>query len=289
MGSFSRVAAERSMSPASIMKQMNVLEQRIGATLLRRTTHGIELTEAGQYLYSRAKELVAEADAAVGLARQIDGRNTRTIRIGSSLLRPGIVLTELWDQLCPDGGGYRFRLVPWDDDRDRVLSVIASLGRQTDFLVGAFLSRQMLRLARFCPLGTYNLCVAVPRSHRLAGRDKLTLEDLHGERLYMVKGGDIPQLCRLRDTLRRKHPDIRLTDAGFFYDRSVFRAREGSGGALLTLDAWADVSPGLVTLPVDWDFTVPYGILYAPQTAGPAADFLQALQEKLGEKGGEGI
>ena len=204
MGSFSRVAAERSMSPASIMKQMNVLEQRTGVTLLRRTTHGIELTEAGQYLYSRAKELIAEADAAVGLARQIDGRNTRTIRIGSSLLRPGIVLTELWDQLCPDGGGYRFRLVPWDDDRDRVLSVIASLGRQTDFLVGAFLSRQMLRLARFCPLGTYNLCVAVPRSHRLAGRDKLTLEDLHGERLYMVKGGDIPQLCRLRD-LRNAH------------------------------------------------------------------------------------
>ena len=105
MGSFSRVAAERSMSPASIMKQMNVLEQRTGVTLLRRTTHGIELTEAGQYLYSRAKELIAEADAAVGLARQIDGRNTRTIRIGSSLLRPGIVLTELWDQLCPDGGG----------------------------------------------------------------------------------------------------------------------------------------------------------------------------------------
>ena len=38
-----------------------------------------------------------------------------------------------------------------------------------------------------------------------------------------------------------------------------------------------------------YDFTVPYGILYAPQTAGPAADFLQALQEKLGESGGEGV
>ena len=60
--------------------------------------------------------------------------------------------------------------------------------------------------------------------------------------------------------------------------RKTFNTCEMTGSLLLTLDAWAGIHPALVTLPVNWDFTVPYGLLYAPDLSGPAKDFLERLQ-----------
>ena len=58
----------------------------------------------------------------------------------------------------------------------------------------------------------------------------------------------------------------------------TLNAGEQSGALLLTLDAWADVHPSLVTLPVDWDYTVPYGILYAKAPSEVISRFVSILQ-----------
>ena len=54
-GSFSMATEDLYVTPASVMKQINALENRLGLTLFRRTNQGVELTEAGQYLYGAAK------------------------------------------------------------------------------------------------------------------------------------------------------------------------------------------------------------------------------------------
>ena len=56
-GSLSKAAEDLFVTPASVMKQMNALEERLGLTLLKRTNHGIELTEAGKYIYQSAKQM----------------------------------------------------------------------------------------------------------------------------------------------------------------------------------------------------------------------------------------
>ena len=43
----------------------------------------------------------------------------------------------------------------------------------------------------------------------------------------------------------------------------------------MTLDCWADVHPSLVTLPVDWDFTIPYGLLYQLDPIPDVACFVE--------------
>ena len=217
---------------------------------------------------------------------QIQGlqqQSAKTIRVGSSFLNPGNVLIDLWNRVSPDPGEYRFKIVPYDDDHQKILSVVSSLGKTMDFMVGSFNSAQMLRLSRFCQLGEYRLCVAVPRNHRLAGREMLSLNDLHGERLVAVKQGDTLQLDRLRELLKLTHPQIILEDADYFYDMETFNHCEVTGSLLLTLDAWAGIHPALATLPVDWDFTVPYGLLYAPDLSSPAKEFLGRLQTAVGQ------
>ena len=38
--------------------------------------------------------------------------------------------------------------------------------------------------------------------------------------------------------------------------------REKNGQLLLNLECWKDIHPSLVTLPVEWNYTIPYGLLY---------------------------
>lgn len=280
-GSLSKAAEDLFVTPASIMKQMNALEERLGLKLLTRTNQGIELTEAGKYIYKAAKKLIADAEDAVLKAKTIEQRSIKTIRVGSSFLNPGRVLIELWNQISPNPSEYRFKIVPYSDDHEQILSVIASLGKDMDFMVGSFESQQMLNKSHFFELGRYHLCIAVPRTHRLASKSKLVLSDLHGEHLVTVKSGDTLHLDDLREILKMTHPQIIFEDAHYFYDMDTFNTCEITGSLLLTLDAWAGIHPSLVTLPIDWDYTISYGLLYSDQISETAQGFLEKVAQAL--------
>ena len=280
-GSLSKAAEDLFVTPASVMKQMNALEERLNLKLLKRTNQGIELTDAGKYIYDTAKKIIAESENAVQKAKAIEQRAMKTIRIGSSFLNPGKVLIDLWNKLCPASTEYRFKIVPYDDDHDQILSVVQSLGSKIDFMVGSFNSRQMLSISDFFELGRYPLCIAVSRNHRLASHKKLSLKDLHGEHLITVKSGDTLQLDEFREKLKMTHPQILFEDAHYFYDLETFNTCEVTGSLLLTLDAWSDIHPSLITLPVDWDFSVPYGLLFSKNLTDEAASFLKDIKSIL--------
>ncbi len=45
---------------------------------------------------------------------------------------------------------------------------------------------------------------------------------------------------------------------------------------LLTLECWKDVRPDLVSIPVNWRYDIPYGLLYA---LNPPQDVLNFIEE----------
>lgn len=261
------------------MKQMNALERRLGLTLLIRNHQGISLTAAGRSLYEDGKKLRAYASDAVIKAKQAGSRDSITIRVGSSLLNPSNVLTDLWGPLRETYGAYTFRIIPYEDTKEQILSVIDSLGDRIDILVGSFNSRSMRARANYLPLGTYRFCIALPEGHRLASRKALTLEDLHGERVVMVKSGDTEQIDEFHHMLRRKHPQIVIEEASYYYDLDTFNLCGQRGMPLLTLDAWAGIHPSLITLPLaDLDYGIPYGLLYARKPSEAVQGFIDIIK-----------
>ena len=280
-GSFSKAAKQLFVTPASVMKHMNALESRLGVTLLKRSNRGIELTAAGNALYKDGKDLLAAAERAVARAKSAALTEGVTIRIGSSLLNPSRVLTDLWAPLREKYPAYKFHIVPYEDTKEQILSVVSQLGDRIDLLVGSFNSKAMWETAGYLHLGEYRLCVAVPQGHPLASRKELTLQDLHGEHLVMVKSGDTERLDHFHDMLKLTHPQIIVEEAGYYYDMDTFNACEQTGSLLLTLDAWADIHPSLITLPVQWAYRVPYGILYAKHPSKEVKAFLEIHQENL--------
>lgn len=59
---------------------------------------------------------------------------------------------------------------------------------------------------------------------------------------------------------------------------SVFNRCVQTLHVLLTLECWAEVHPSLVTIPVDWDFSIPYGILYQLQPNDDIQRFLDSIK-----------
>lgn len=282
-GSFTKAARRLMITPASVMKHINTLEGRLGVTLFKRDKKGVVLTAAGRSLVQDGKKMAALAKNAEARAKRAEQEEGIVIRVGSSLLNPSKALTDLWGPLRAAYPQYKFHIVPYTDTKEERLAIIAALGEKFDLLVGAFDSKRILTQANYLILGDYHLCVAVPKGHRLAAKKVLSIQDLHGERLIKVKRGETERLDHFQDILQLTHPQIIVEEADYYYDLDTFNACEQNGALLLTLDAWAEIHPSLITLPVQWDYTVPYGILYAKEPSQEVLQFLQILKSDLPE------
>lgn len=274
LGSFNKAAETLYISPTAVMKQVNALEKHLDLTLFVRGRRGVTLTPEGQVIYRHALRMFEQSAQALQEARAAADFAATTFCVGTSILNPCKPFMDLWDRLSDQFPGYRLHIIPYEDDHQGILNEIGALGTKFDFLIGACDSRQWLDRCRFLPLGQYHHCVAVPRDHPLAGRQRLTVRDLYGETLMMVKRGDSPSVDRVRDEIER-HPAIRIEDTSQFYDLEVFNRCTQTRQPLMTLDCWADVHPSLVTLPVDWDFTIPYGLLYQLDPIPDVARFVE--------------
>jgi DNA-binding transcriptional LysR family regulator len=146
------------------------LEQQLGARLLDRTPHGTQLTEAGEVFLPRAKALLRSAGQAASAAKAAAQPSRITIGYTSGLVITPAV-RELRNQR-PDAEVHALHL-PWNEPRE------ALLGHRADAVV--------TRL----PLRTDGLHVTIlyddprvpliPRSHRLAGKQSVTLADIADE------------------------------------------------------------------------------------------------------------
>ena len=68
--------------------------------------------------------------------------------------------------------------------------------------------------------------------------------------------------------LKTCHPQIQVEDTDYFYDLETFNTCEVTGSLLLTLACWERVHPSLITIPVNWNYKVSYGLLYAKKIEG---------------------
>ena len=175
----------------------------------------------------------------------------------------------------------RVRLsVPFEDNHDGILSEIKKLGEKFDFLIGVCGSKAWLSLCSFVPLGRYRKMVAVPRGHPPAKKERPEIADLYGETLMMVPRGDSGVNDFLRNDPECNPPAVRIEDTPQFYDLSVFNRCAETGRVLLTVECRSEVHPGLVTIPVNRDYRIPYGLLYSFDADEDVRRLAEAMKER---------
>lgn len=277
-GSFTRAAESLYISPTAVMKQINSLEKHLDLKLLERTPHGVRLTPAGEVIYRDAKFLFDYSDHSIENARQAMKSREDSFSIGTSMLNPAKPFMDLWYKVGRDFSGYKLHLVPFEDDHEGILSEVSQLGKKFDFLIGVCDSKAWLNKCNFLPLGNYKKMCAVSRTHRLANKERLEIEDLYGETLMMVPEGDSGTNDFIRNDLGKNHPLIQLEDTPQFYDISVFNRCAETEKVLLTIECWQDVHPALVSIPVNWEYDIPYGLLYSLRPSDDVLKFVELLK-----------
>ncbi len=274
-GSFNKASEKLFISAPSIMKQINTLEKHLNIKLFERTNQGIRLTPAGQIIYKHAKEMMDHSKTYLLEAKEAENRISKTFCIGSSILNPCKPFMDLWYSISSQFSGYKLHIVPFEDDHQNILSEIELLGTKYDFIVGVCDSKLWINRCQFFKLGMYQHQIAMSREHPLAKKKKLKISDLYNQTLMMVKKGDSTVVDSIR-ALIEQHPQIKIEDTSQFYDMEVFNRCAQTNNLMVTIECWKDVHPSLVTLPIDWDFPIPYGLLYAKN---PDVDVYKLIEE----------
>jgi DNA-binding transcriptional LysR family regulator len=169
---FGRAAQRLHVAQPSLSRQIQRLEQQLGARLLDRTSQGTRLTEAGEVFLPQARALLRSAAQAAARTRAAAHPSRITIGYLTSLFVTPAV-RELRRQY-PDAE-IRTSHLEWGDPRPalldhRVDAVVARLPFRTDGL-------------RVTVLHDEPRALAVSRDHRLAGQEFATLDDIADEPL----------------------------------------------------------------------------------------------------------
>lgn len=280
-GSFTKASERLYISSTAVMNKINALESHLDIILFNRTPRGIVLTEAGKSIYRDAKNMIAFSQDSIKRARRLSEDEHFTVRVGTSLLYPCKPLINLWYSVNARYPFFKLKIVPYEDNYNADTSIIQMLGSKIDFIVGPCGSASWLSQLNFFQLGASRVCCAVPHDHPLAVKACLTQRDFIGERLMLVKAGDSEIIDRIRAGLTADYPGVQLIDTPFYYDVEVFNRCEQEGNLLLTLEQWEDVHPLLKTIPVNWNYYMPYGLLYAPEPPKSILRFIEAVKECL--------
>ena len=277
-GSFNKAAEALFISPPAVIKQINLLEDSLGVRLFTRTHRGLQLTKAGQSVYEDARYIIAYCRESVERAKKADDTQPSVLRIGTSTMTPGQTIVDMWTQIREEIPDIKFQLVPFENTPENAREILKNMGKNIDIVCGVYDERALKNwqcAAQF--VADVPMRCAVSVYDPLAKKDRLTVEDLHGRSIMLIREGWNEETDRLRKWLTEEHPEINIVTFDFI-NLSVFNDCENSDHVLMCIDMWSNVHPLLKTLPVDWDYSMPFGLLHSPKPCKTVKRFLNAVK-----------
>jgi DNA-binding transcriptional LysR family regulator len=278
-GSFSKAGEKLYITSTAVIKQINTLEDRLQVRLFVRTNRGVRLTKAGESFYRDAKHILQYTEDSVRRARQAMRDEEAVVRVGTSPMTPAQVLPDLWPALHEQYPGLRFELVPFDNTPENAKEILEHLGEHIDIVAGIF--DEDLLIQRNCSgliLKREPVCLAASLTHPLAGKKRLSMEDLRGRTIMLIRPGKFREVDRLREELEKTEPDIHIEEFPF-YNTEVFNQCEQGSSLLMAVDNWKNVHPLMKIIPVDWDYSIPFGLLYASHPSDTVQKCIDAVKK----------
>jgi len=260
------LAAERRLHTAqpSLSRQIRDLEYEVGAQLMIRSAHGIELTAAGRAFLDHARLALAQVDAAREAAR----RAAQPAKLSFAL---GFLTGKEIDWL-PEA----IRLL-----RDELPSIEITVSSQyspdlADALVRGKLDVAFLRReARatdlmFKVVDTEPFVVVLPGDHRLASREAINPHDMVGETFIAVSNTAPVGRKVVDDYLRRSGIDIKPDHEADHLAMAMSLVASTRGVALLPAYARNLLPASLTSRPLQGDVpTIDLVVGYSKTNTSP--------------------
>jgi LysR family hca operon transcriptional activator len=277
-GSFT-TAAERRLytSQPSLSRQIRDLEYEVGAELLSRSVHGVELTVAGKAFLDHARLALMQVDAAVEAARKAGQRAKKMFAIG---FQTGHEMNWL----------PRAMHVLRDELKD--IEVTVSSDYSPDLAEALARGRLDLAFLRVEPgydlayhvVDREPLVVLMPSDHRLTAKQAIHPRELIGE--IFIGGANKAKVLRAvtEDYLRRSGVDIKLDHGVDNLAMAISLVASTRGLALMPAYAKNLLPSSVVSRPLQGEApTIEVAVGYSTSNTSPIIKlFLSRLDELVG-------
>ncbi|MER5750552.1 LysR family transcriptional regulator [Streptomyces sp. NPDC002088] len=174
---FTRAAERLFVSQPALSKQIRLLERKLGADLFERDRQGVRLTAVGSALLPYARRVLADWDAAADAVERAKTEQQATLVVGMSTSpgRGGLLpaIRSRFSETHP-AAKVRLRQVSWTD---------SSVGLADGSVDAAFVWLPVPDAERYewVVVAEEPRHVALPDTHRLAGRPEIDFSDLLDE------------------------------------------------------------------------------------------------------------
>ena len=276
-GSFSKAAKSMFISSPAIIQQINLLEDTCGFKLFLRTNHGVKLTPAGKSLYHDAKKLIQLSEESMQAARNIAKSSQTTVRIGTSLLYKCKLLPEIWARISDQSPDLKIEILPMTEYQQRG-ETFSVLGTKYDLFEGIYGSAGWKGLCQFLELDRTPICCAVSKNHPLSSYEKISMHDLDHEHIVMPIEGVSEEMDTFRNYILKNHPATQIIDSSY-YGVDTFTLCEVNSYIVITHPVYEDIHTNLITVPLETDMTLPYGLMYANEPNEAVKKFLENVKK----------
>lgn len=280
-GSFARAGEALFISGNAVLKQVNGLERDLGVALLRRTNRGVELTDAGKVLLHEAHRLMADAEALAKRVRDAADNTRCPVRLAASQMRPPTHIRRLWACVADRHPAVELQIVQISDTKQEWESVAHRLGDKVDalFTIEPLSPMRDNGIPRECrKLFDSPMCVAVPLSHPLAGKQLVTFSDLEHSALYVQERGSTGQVDKFIDYVTKKHSSINLVQVAP-YAMEAYNTAAHFSAPILNCRDLGELHPGFVNIECEWgwDYVLPFCLMWRHDANPVVWEFTDAI------------
>ncbi|GAA4610382.1 molybdate transport repressor ModE-like protein [Actinoplanes octamycinicus] len=282
-GSFNRAAAELRLTPSAVSQQISALERSLGTPVVRRSTRGVELTEAGLVLIDAAEAISAELLTA---QREIDRLATaRTERLTVATFTSGgqRLLPAALTRFTAAHPGVELTVIESEpeDSLPLVRSGAADLALAYHFDGPPPVTDGDRSGLVWTPVLRDPMWIVLPAAHPLAGATALALADLAGERWVH---GCLGQSDLLEHYAALAGFAVRTACRGTDYQFAQSLVRAGVGISMIPEVALSNETAGLAAVPMRPPGPCRFvGVALPRRRPAPLAGaLLRTLQEAVG-------
>ncbi|MBS7148235.1 MAG: LysR family transcriptional regulator [Intestinibacter bartlettii] len=188
---FFDAACEMNISQSSLSKQIMKLEKELDLTLFDRTTRSATLTQAGEFFYNEAKQLIEHYKLTLENIEKFKSLHENKLHIAVLPIQTQYNLNTLFNSFRKENPNIELQITEVEDDR--LIEGISKneydliIARETMFDKSQFKTYQLAK---------DELIAAISSEHKLSQRDKLTFDDIKNENFILMNPyTSIYQLC----------------------------------------------------------------------------------------------